>query len=86
MKTCTSILSAHHGAVNDEEILTDTIKIDVQAIPAYVRDELVAPLQAIVTDYFKEPGVEERYQEWLRNRKKNGYSCTNDRLAISSDG
>ena len=50
--------------------ITGDIQINVNEIPDYVRDSLVAPLHQMLTDHFSRPGAEERYQEWLKEYKK----------------
>ena len=56
----------------------DTIKIDVTLIPNHVRDNMLSQLEQIVLDFFKQPGVREEYQEWLRNRKKVALAATKE--------
>ena len=53
-----------------ETELVESIRIDVSAIPDHIRDALVAPLPALVEAYFKQPGVEERYQAWLKEENE----------------
>lgn len=47
--------------------------IDVNSIPAFQRDALADMAIRLTREYFKTPGVEEKYQEWLaeRERKKS---------------
>ena len=49
---------------------TGDISIDLKLIPDYVRDALVSPLKAIIEEYYKQPGNEEKYQAWLKERKR----------------
>ena len=46
------------------------IQIHVDEIPDYKRDSLVAPLPQDTIAFFRLPGTEERYQEWLKDYRK----------------
>ena len=46
-----------------------SIEIDVNKIPDHVRGALVSPLMAIIADYYKKSGNEEKYQAWLIGRR-----------------
>ena len=50
--------------------ITGDIQINVDEIPECVRDSLVAPLIPAVKKFFEQPGIEEKYQEWLKEYKK----------------
>lgn len=50
--------------------VTGDIQIDISSIPDHVRDTFVAPLPQIVSEFFTLPGVNEEYQEWLKEYKK----------------
>ena len=39
------------------------------AVPREVRDDLARPLALAVDAYFKQPGVEEKFQAWLTEYK-----------------
>lgn len=44
--------------------------IDVNSIPAFQRDALADMAIRLTIEYFKTPGVEEKYQEWLDQRER----------------
>lgn len=44
--------------------------IDVDSIPAFQRDALADMAIRLTREYFKTPGVEEKYQEWLEKRER----------------
>lgn len=46
------------------------IKIDVNLIPEYQRRQLAEATLEATKRFFSQPGVEERYQIWLANRKR----------------
>lgn len=48
----------------------NTIAIDVTAVPREVRDDMARPLLEKVVAYFEQPGVEEAFQEWLKEYRK----------------
>lgn len=47
----------------------ECIEIDTSAIPAYKALALAEAAIALTEQVFSMPGAEERYQEWLRERK-----------------
>ena len=49
------------------------ISFDLNAIPREIRDDLAHPLALAVDAYFKQPGVEEKFQAWLveYNKRKD---------------
>lgn len=47
-----------------------SIKIDVTQIPEYQRRQLAEATLEATKRFFSQPGVEERYQIWLANRKR----------------
>ena len=56
------------------------VVIDTATIPGYVRPFLLAPIVDAVTEYMKQPGVEEKFQAWLAAKKaaeaaKQGGEC-----------
>jgi hypothetical protein len=53
---------------NPEEY-TDNIVIDVKQIPDFQRDELVEPLLPLLAAFYAQPGVQEKYDAWLKARK-----------------
>lgn len=48
----------------------NSITFDLAAVPREVRDDLARPLAVAVDAYFKQPGVEEKFQVWLVEYKK----------------
>ena len=50
--------------------LTGDISIDVQSIPEHVRNDLARFALALVEDVFAQPSAEEKYQKWLKERKR----------------
>ena len=49
---------------------TDYIELDLDSIPQHVRDDLSRSVLIAVKEFYAQPGAEERYQKWLKNRKK----------------
>lgn len=47
-----------------------TIQFDLASVPREIRDDLARPLVLAVDAYFKQPGVEEKFQQWLVEYKK----------------
>lgn len=47
-----------------------TIAIDMTVVPREVRDDLARPLLEKAVAYFEQPGVEDAFQEWLKEYKK----------------
>lgn len=45
------------------------VKIDTSQIPESVRMTMLDIIYPAVIEYFKQPGVEEKYQAWLRERE-----------------
>ena len=43
---------------------------DLDAVPREVRDDLARPLALAVDAYFRQPGVEEKFQAWLAEYEK----------------
>lgn len=50
-------------------ILSQTLHIDIAAIPDFRRVELAKGALALTEQVFAMPGAEERYQAWLAERK-----------------
>ena len=50
--------------------LSGDISIDVNSIPDYARNDLARFALSLVEECFSKPGAEERYQKWLKERKK----------------
>lgn len=48
----------------------NTITFDLAAVPREVRDDLARPLALAVEAYFRQPGMEEKFQAWLVEYKK----------------
>ena len=52
----------------------NSISFDLAAVPREMRDDLARPLALAVDAYFRQPGVEEKFQAWLveyKTRKTN---------------
>ena len=47
-----------------------TIRFDLASVPREIRDDLARPLALAVDAYFKQPGMEEKFQQWLVEYKK----------------
>ncbi len=47
----------------------ERVKIDTSQIPGSVRMTMLDTIYPTVIEYFKQPGVEEAYQQWLRERE-----------------
>lgn len=47
-----------------------SIKIDLTQIPEYQRRQLAEATLEATKRFFSQPGVEERYQAWLQERRK----------------
>lgn len=45
-----------------------TIQFDLASVPREIRDDLARPLALAVDAYFKQPGVEEKFQQWRGRR------------------
>ena len=45
------------------------IRINISEIPNFRRKELAEVTLSETEAYFKQPGVEERYQAWLKDRR-----------------
>ena len=45
------------------------IHIDISLIPDYVRDRLAKATLEMGKEAFQQPGMEEKYQAWLADRK-----------------
>lgn len=48
----------------------NSISFDLAAVPREIRDDLARPLALAVDAYFRQPGVEEKFQAWLVEYKK----------------
>ena len=46
------------------------LNVDAKAINQHDLNNLSSPLLQIVADYFKLPGVQEKYAIWLENRRR----------------
>ncbi len=46
----------------------DKVKIDTSLIPDHVRMRMLDIIYPATIEYFRQPGVEEKYQEWLKKR------------------
>ena len=53
------------------EVLMTNIVIDVNAIPEYQKRALVEWAIKVTEECFAQPGMEEKYQEWLVQRNVN---------------
>ena len=49
--------------------MQDSKEIDVNKIPETEMKLLAESILEAAEEYFKQPGVKEKFQEWLRNRK-----------------
>lgn len=47
-----------------------TITIDTQQIPDHIRMDLLSIIYDATAAYFKQPGVEERYERWKEEKLK----------------
>lgn len=47
-----------------------TIQFELASVPQEIRDDLARPLALAVDAYFKQPGVEEKFQQWLMEYEK----------------
>ncbi len=45
------------------------IHIDTSLIPDYVRDQLAEATLEMVKEAFRQPGMEEKYQAWLAEKR-----------------
>lgn len=56
--------------MTQEGSVVDTSKfyIDLKSIPDFRRVELAKGAIALTREVFSEPGAEERYQQWLKER------------------
>lgn len=52
------------------------VKIDTSQIPESVRMTMLDIIYPAVIEYFKQPGVEEKYQQWLREREAHTESTS----------
>lgn len=57
-----------HDGIVCERIEPENFQIDVTKIPDYVRDDLARMAIELCEEYFKQPGAEEKYQRWLKER------------------
>lgn len=48
------------------------IKIKTELIPDHVRDRLVLRTFMAVYAYFQQPGVQEKFDAWLREEERKG--------------
>ena len=48
---------------------TDHVEIDLDQIPDHVRDDLARTVIEMAREYFRQPGIEEKYQAWLKEKK-----------------
>ena len=46
------------------------IRINFAEIPKFRRDEFSEHILMLAQEHFKQPGVEERYQAWLKEEKR----------------
>ena len=49
--------------------VSQSVVIDTATIPGYVRPLILAPFVDFTIELFKQPGMEEKYQEWLASKK-----------------
>lgn len=52
-----------------ENVAEEKVSVDLDIIPAYVRPYLLSSVVDAVTEYFGQPGVQEKYERWLEARK-----------------
>ena len=52
-----------------EDMEKEKASVDLDLIPAYVRPYLLSAVADAVTEYFGQPGVQERYERWLETKK-----------------
>jgi len=52
--------------------MTNPAETDVSLIPEAEWNCLAESIIEAAEEYFKQPGVEEKFQKWLRNKKING--------------
>lgn len=46
------------------------VSIDTSTIPEYVRPYLLSPIVDAVAEYMKQPGVAEKYEAWLAEKRR----------------
>ena len=56
--------STERGYTNND------VRVDVSLIPEHVRKGIAAAVLAGVQDYFRQPGVQEKFESWLRERNE----------------
>ena len=59
------------GIPISELCIPEGIQFDVSRIPRFRREDLARGALELTRRVFSQPGAEERYQEWLKERKKN---------------
>lgn len=62
------------AAIGKKGDTLERVKIDTSQIPESVRMTMLDIIYPAVIEYFKQPGVEEKYQEWLREREAHAGS------------
>lgn len=49
---------------------TPSIDLKPENIPAHEMERLISPLPDIIERYFAQPGVQEKFETWLEERKR----------------
>lgn len=55
-----------------ENVAEKKVAVDLEMIPAYVRPYLLSSVVNAVTEYFGQPGVQEKYEQWLKEKEAVG--------------
>lgn len=55
----------------------EPVSIDVTAIPDVVRPYLLTPVVDAVSNYMQQPGVQEKYEQWLREKEMRAKATAN---------
>lgn len=56
------------------------VSIDTSTIPEYVRPYLLSPIVDAVAEYMKQPGVAEKYEAWLAEKKAAQAAAKTERM------
>lgn len=54
----------------DLRMIEGEVRIDTTLVPDHVRDDLAAVALNGVREYFRQPGVQEKYEQWLKQRRE----------------
>ena len=57
-------------SVKDNTKGQQEMRIDTSQIPEHIRMELLSIVYDATVEYFKQPGVEEKYQQWKAEKEK----------------